>query len=159
MESTKPSAWQRLTDSLRALAKLRAAGVPETSFDVALKIQLAKGFWKAIPPAPVEADYVWPEDIRALAVELGFHPDQRPRPATDPALADQLVKAGALQTIAGRVAKLLEEAGIRNTEASVTPTRISLYGTASNEADRARATQIAAEQAPGLEITNHIGIG
>lgn len=159
MESTKPSAWQRLTDCLRALAKLRAAGVPESSFDIALKIQLAKGFWKAIPPAPLESDYVWPEDIRALAVELGFHPDQRPRPATDPALAEQLAKAGAIQTTAARVAKFMEEAGILDPEVSVTPTRISLHGTASSEAERERATQIAAEQAPGLKITNHIVVG
>jgi hypothetical protein len=148
---SKSSAWQLLEKSLRRLVRFRVISAPDEV--IKKETDLARRWWAQVPLSPAG---VWPEDILAVAKELGFEPDTRGPGLTDPAIAAGIAQASELYRLVAMIEREIRSAGgIKNLAVTAAGHRITLIGTGDASASE-RAFTIAARVAPTFEIESRI---
>ncbi len=150
----KPSPWQLLERSLRRLLRFRELDAPADVVDA--ELQLVKRFWTHVPPLYEGARRVWPQELEALAKELGLEPDPRPRLPVPPDIAAGVAQASAQYAAAARVHQAIEEkAGVEDLNVSGSSEGLVLTGRVKDAAAKELAGEIAAELT-GAKVTNEL---
>jgi TPR repeat protein len=70
------STWEMLQKTMRRLLRIRGLG-PSAAHLLANDLEACQKRWRWVPRAPAGMSIAWPDDLLALAVELGFDPDVR----------------------------------------------------------------------------------
>lgn len=162
--NAKRASWTQLEAGLRRLVRLRELRAPAEA--IAQEIELARDLWSRLPPPPFGMKVAWPEDVRAVARELGF--DGTPPGAsgagaaaamTDPAIAEGVRRASALYAVVAAVSRALEEAGlVEGLSVVAAGNAIELRGVAADGRAREEAGAMAARVAPGHAMENRIEV-
>lgn len=72
----RESTWEMLQKTMRRLLRIRGLG-PSAAHLLANDLDACQKRWCWVPRAPPGMSIAWPDDLLALAVELGFEPDVR----------------------------------------------------------------------------------
>lgn len=156
---TQQSAYQQLEDVLRQMVQLRASGASPAAL-AALENE-AWELWEQVPPTPAGAELVWPQDIAAIADELGFGYEDisaEAEPLSDD-LAAGIAEASRLQKLASQIdAAIVEVGGVGNVRVACSASRIVITGIAADDDARDQALLVAAKLAPGIEIEDAIDV-
>ena len=164
----------------RILAMRAVAGTAEL---VDTEIAQAQSLWQRMPPAPDGAKFEWPEDLRALAEELGFDREERAAQdrldaqldarldeQIDARLDEQLVQptveeieagtapARGLHGLTGQIEREIQGSvtGISDIRVTAAGTLVILTGNATDEVAKNRAGTVAAQLAPNATIDNRL---
>ena len=167
------STLEQLHELLRQIHSLRKSGV--TGAAVEALVDEARELWAGVPLAPPDRPHVWPQEIIAIARELGFERSMlmtEQIEALDPAEAFDVISTPPPlpprdkmdETL--RMAKLAKDiddaiaaaGGIGNVKVACSPQRIVLSGIAADEEARDQALLAAAKLAPGVEIEDAIDV-
>ena len=130
----------------------------------------AQAIWQRMPATPAGTKLEWPEDVRALAQELGFDAETRVQDRLEEQLdeqidqhADDQLAAGiaAARGLYGVVAQIDREiqssvTGISDLRVAAAGTLVILTGTAADDTAKNRAGAIAAQLAPDATIDNRL---
>jgi TPR repeat protein len=85
----RQSTWEMLQKTMRRLLRIRELGGSAAHL-LANDLESCKRGWLTVPRAPEGMSIAWPEDLRQLAVELGFEPDVRTADEIDATMDNRL---------------------------------------------------------------------
>ncbi|HTL34304.1 MAG TPA: hypothetical protein VL326_14355 [Kofleriaceae bacterium] len=158
--------YDQIVATVRRIHELREQGADDEAID--LEIAQARALWDRRKEVPFGIQLKWPDDLRAIAVELGFAEPRAtardaaatPAETDDAAIAAGIAAARQLYAVVAQIDREIQSSvsGISDLRVAAAADRIVLTGTAADNTAKSRAGSVAQQIASTATIDNQLVI-